>query len=262
MEEKEIQGNIHVLTRLCKNNRKDKPETNEIVFSIPKAVITRDRVAYNHRNFISPGSRGQKCKTKVPAGPSPLGPEGNLCAPPPGSWLPHPHLCLCPLTASLPWGSPLCPNFSPESPVILGLGLTLTQYDLILIYRQRPSFQIRSHSQMRVCTGLWGHTIYTTRNWVPGVCASWGCCGRAPRQGHGNNRSLPPPSSEGWRNKAQVLAELQGGARSTPSPASGGLREPQLGDGSVLLCSCLPLGWTSPFYKDTSYWITAHPNDL
>ena len=103
MEEKEIQGNIHVLTRLCKNNRKDKPETNEIVFSIPKAVITRDRVAYNHRNFISPGSRGQKCKTKVPAGPSPPGPEGNLCAPPPGS------CCLTPISASV-LSQPLFPG--------------------------------------------------------------------------------------------------------------------------------------------------------
>ena len=75
---KEIQGNIHVSTRLCKSNRKDKPEANEIVYSIPKAVITRDRVAYNHRNFLSPGSRGQKCKTKGSAGLAPSeGCEGD-----------------------------------------------------------------------------------------------------------------------------------------------------------------------------------------
>ena len=112
------------------------------MYSFPKAVITRDRVAYNHR-VISPGSGGQKCKTKVPAGSSPPGLlRDSLSTPSPGFWCcqqPRARGCLTPISASVltqslfPWGSPLCPNFSPKSLVILGLRLTLTPYDPILL---------------------------------------------------------------------------------------------------------------------------------
>lgn len=55
----------------------------------------------------------------------------------------------------------LCPNFLLIRMSAIQLGPIVIQYDLILtcLYRQRPSFQIRSHSQasgFKICTYLFG----------------------------------------------------------------------------------------------------------
>ena len=179
----------------------------------------------------------------------------------PGLWLPHPHLCLCPHTASLSLGVSSVSKFLSWVTGYTGFGAHSNPIRSHLIISTKTLFPNKvTLTDEGVHTSLGAHDLNHKKLGTRGVCflgLLWQRTLTRPRKQQ--KSTLPVPEAGGMKPKCWRGC---GGNPLHPLPSLGGLRAPQLGDSGILLCSCLPLGCNSPFYKDTSDWIRAHPNDL